>query len=41
MNNVNVVARLLSWPNNIVDNIVHAGQLNVVHTGQLNVVQAC
>ena len=26
--------------NNIVDNVVHVGQLNVVHAGQLNVVHA-
>ena len=34
---MHVVTTLLSWLN-IVDNVVHVGQLNVVHVGQLNVV---
>ena len=31
---------MLSWLNNIVGNLVHAGQLNIVHGDQLNVVHA-
>ena len=33
-----MLTTLLSWLNNIVDNVVHVGQLNVVQAGQLNVV---
>ena len=35
----NAWTTLLSWLNNIVDDDVHADQLNVVHADRLNVVQ--
>ena len=39
MTEESAVTTLLSWLNNIVGNVVHAGQLNVVYAEQLNVGQ--
>ena len=35
------VSTLISWLNEIIDNVVHTGQLDLVHDARLNVAQAC